>query len=64
MNGIFKDGLTVAGLIKELEKLDNKDLPFYVCSDEEGNTTFKGLYLNVFEDAVDIRGLSGCELEE
>ena len=38
--------------------------PIYVCSDEEGNTTFKGFYIKIFQDAVDIRGLSGCELEE
>jgi len=63
---MYKNGLTVRDFIRELKMLPKEiqTKPIYVCSDEEGNTTFKGFYIKIFQDAVDIRGLSGCELEE
>ena len=58
---MYKEGITVGQLIDVLNGFDI-DLPVFVCSDEEGNTTFRGIIINEFSCAIDIRGLSGCEL--
>ena len=59
---MFKEGLKVGDLIKVLKNLP-QDKPFLVSSDEEGNTIFKGFYIEHYEDSVVIAGLSGCEVK-
>ena len=59
----YQKGLTVKQLIKELSKLP-QNKPFYVYSDEEGNTCFKGYFIENYNDSVVIAGLTGLELEE
>ena len=63
MDGVFDKGLSVGQVIELLKKLP-QNKPFYVASDEEHNTIFRGLYFNHFEDSVVVAGLSGCELPE
>ena len=62
MGAIMKEkGLNVAELIEILKQLP-QDKPFIVSSDEEGNTLFKGVYIEHHEEFILIAGLSGCEL--
>ena len=60
---LFKKGITVKKLIEELQKLP-QEKPFYVSSDEEGNTIFKGIYLDYCDDYVLVAGLSGLEVDD
>lgn len=59
---IFKEGIKVKDLIEFLKKMPQDKL-FCVASDEEQNVTFKGVYLEHYDDCVLIAGLSGCEVE-
>lgn len=60
---LFKQGVSVKELIKHLRALD-QDIPVLLCSDEEKNTVYKGIYLQDYADGVYLAGLSGCEDEE
>jgi hypothetical protein len=60
---MYKEGIKVNELIAILQTLPQDKL-FMVASDEEQNTTFKGVYLEHYEEYVLIAGLSGLELEE
>jgi len=57
---IYKDGIKISELIKVLKQLP-QDKPFFVASDEEQNTIFKGIFIEHYKDCVLIAGLSGCE---
>jgi hypothetical protein len=60
---LYRKGITVKQMIAKLKTLP-QDVPFYVCSDEEQNETFKGIYVEAYADCVLVAGLSGCELNE
>ena len=59
---MYKKGISVGQLIEVLKQLPKKK-PFFVCSDEEQNQTFKGVYIEHNEDSVIIAGLTGLEVE-
>lgn len=60
---VFKNGIKIKELIKILKKVPQDKL-FFVSSDEEQNTIFKGVYIEHYDDYVLIAGLSGCEVGE
>ncbi len=60
---ILKDGVNVGDLIKILKQLP-QDKPVIIASDEEGNTLYKGLFIEHYEDIIQIAGLSGCEFRD
>ena len=60
---LYEKGITVGQLLRELNDIP-KDKLFVGASDEEQNTTFKGVYLEHYDDCVLIAGLSGCEMPE
>ena len=62
MTKMFKNGLTVAGMVAHLKTLPQNAV-ISIASDEEQNAVFMGFYTEVlpYQEEVIIAGLSGTE---